>query len=105
MALGSEPADSWFERSRKAAAHSRRTGVGVMTVTTPRPDGDFDASLCALAWWGTDIINYKCYRVIGCDGNSNFLSLIIMGNNRCYSCTIIDLVFSNPVYEQSPEQV
>ena len=48
-----EPAESWFERSRKAAAHSRRTGVGVMTVTTARPDGAFDASLCELAWWGT----------------------------------------------------
>ena len=48
-----EPADSWFERSRKAAAYSRRTGIGVMTVTTARPDRAFDASLCELAWWGT----------------------------------------------------
>ena len=54
-----EPADSWFERSRKAAAHSRRTGVGVMTVTTPRPDGAFDASLCALAWWGTILWSFN----------------------------------------------
>ena len=48
-----EPAEWFFERSRRAAAHSRRTGVGVMTVTTARPGGAFDASLCELAWWGT----------------------------------------------------
>lgn len=50
-----EPADSWFERSRKAAAHSRRTGIGIMTVTTARRDRPFDAALCELAWWGTVI--------------------------------------------------
>jgi hypothetical protein len=48
-----EHVDSWFERSRKAAAHSRRTGVGVMTVTTASPDRRFNAALCELAWWGT----------------------------------------------------
>jgi hypothetical protein len=48
-----EPPKPWFERSRKAAAHARRTGVGVMTVTTTRPDTPFDASLCELAWWGS----------------------------------------------------
>lgn len=48
-----EAAESWFERSRKAAEYSRQAGVGVMTVTTPGPDGAFDASLCELAWWGT----------------------------------------------------
>ena len=54
-----EPADSWFERSRKAAAHSRRTGIGVMTVTTPRSDRPFDESLCELAWWGTVLWGFE----------------------------------------------
>jgi hypothetical protein len=46
-----EPDDRWFERSRKASAHSRRTGVGVMTVTTTTSVRSFDEPLCRTAWW------------------------------------------------------
>jgi hypothetical protein len=54
-----EQADSWFERARKAAAHSRRTGIGVMTVTTTHRDRPFDAGLCQLAWWGTVLWGFQ----------------------------------------------
>ena len=54
-----EQADSWFERSQQAAAYSRRTGVGVMTVTTAGRDLPFDAALCRLAWWGSVLWGFQ----------------------------------------------
>jgi hypothetical protein len=50
-----EPADAWFERSRKAAAHRERTGIRVMTVTTAARHRPFERPLCEMAWWAATL--------------------------------------------------